>query len=91
MKKLYRFYYDYSDTCEFLSGLFIEEEEKLNKYIGKRLHFDLYGVDKIMSSIILDWEYLEEINVSDSVLEELDKKFNGYICGHNPLDYIDEW
>lgn len=91
MKKLYRFYYDYSDTCEFLSGIFIEEEEVVKKTIGKRVYFDLWGVDEIMCTFKLNWNHLEEINISDSALEELEKTFNGYICGHNPLDYISEY
>lgn len=55
------------------------------------VYFDLWGVDEIMCTFKLSWNHLEEINISDSTLEELENTFNGYICGHNPLDYIAEY
>lgn len=91
MKKLYRFSYKYCDTCEYISGLFIADEEVLNQCIGNRLFFDLSNVDIILGTVVLDWHLLEEFNVSDSTLDELQKTFGSCICGHNPLQYIAEW
>ena len=88
MKKLYKFYYDYSDSCEFLSGLFIESEDFLNKCMGKSLYFDIWDAPLELCQFRLDWSFIEEMQVSDSTIKELESKCGCTICGHNPLDYI---
>lgn len=88
MKKLYRFHYDYTDSCEFLSGLFVGEEEMTESCIGKKLYFDLGDIDNENSTITLDWSYIHEIEVLDSTINNLEEVCGEYICGHNPLDYI---
>lgn len=88
MKKLYRFYYDYSDYADFLSGMFIEEEEVVKSAYGKTLVFELGPDEEDFIEFEFYEYYLDEINISPEALKELDEKFNGYICGHNPLDYV---
>lgn len=88
MKKLYRFYYDYSMYSDFISGLFIEEEEVVNQSLGKTLLFKFGESTEEWIEFEFEDYYLTEIDISNSSLHELDKIFNGHLCGHNPLDYL---
>lgn len=88
MRKLYRFYYDYSDYADFISGMFIENEEVVKKALGKTLLFQFGPHEEDSVELIFEECYLDEIDISPEALKELDEKFNDYICGHNPLDYI---
>lgn len=88
MKKLYKFYYDYSDTCEFLSGLFIEEEEIIAQAVGKTLYFDLGNADEETCKFKLDWSYIQEVKLEASTLMDMEKACGLNVCGHNPMDYI---
>lgn len=86
MKKLYKFYYDTLDI-NFLSGMFIEDEEVINVAYGKTLFFDLDVLNRY--KIKFDESMIEEISVTSQVIKEFESLFKfGDICGHNPLDYI---
>ncbi len=88
MKKLYKFYYDYSNWADFISGMFIEEETVVNQALGKTLLFEFGPNKEDCIEIEFDELCLTEIDVSEEVLKELDKKLKGCLYGHNPLDYI---
>lgn len=88
MRKLYRFYYDYSDYADFISGMFIEDEEVVKNALGKALLFQFGPHEEDSIKFEFEEYHLDVIDISPEALKELDEKFNDYICGHNPLDYI---
>ena len=90
MKKLYNFCHDDSCWADYITGMFIEEEDTINAAIGKTLLFRFGPCDEEWIEIKFDECHLTEVDVSAATLEELDKIFNGHLCGHNPLDYIIE-
>lgn len=89
MKKLYEFYWDYSRHGE-LEGLFIAEEEDVDKLIGETVYFgevlgkhsEVFGdIDK--EDIIIKSE-------DQGLIRDLQEVFSGStLSGYNPLDYYE--
>ena len=89
MKKLYEFYWDYSRYGE-LEGLFIAEEEDVDKLIGETVYFgevlgkhsEVFGdIDK--EDIIIKSE-------DQGLIRDLQEVFSGStLSGYNPLDYYE--
>ena len=90
MKKLYRFEWDVG-RMGMVEGLFISEEEVVDRIIGNRIYFgeilgkhsEVYGT--------LDKEDLTVLSEDQEFIAKMIEVFDGLnICGYNPLEYTDE-
>lgn len=89
MIKLYKFRWNYNRLGD-VEGIFIEDEDIVNKHIGKEVYFgeilgehsEVYGT--------LDQVDLEVISDSQDVIKILKDVFkSNTISGYNPIQYID--
>ena len=89
MKKLYEFYWDYSRYGE-LEGLFIAEEEDVDKLIGETVYFgEVLGKhSEVFGSI--DKEDIIIKSEDQGLIRDLQEVFSGStLSGYNPLDYYE--
>jgi hypothetical protein len=87
MKRLYEFYWDCGRSGS-VEGVFIAEEETVNKAIGKEVSFgEILGKHSDVSGT-LDKDDLSVREVSQETLEEIEKIFGDTVSGYNPLEYI---
>lgn len=87
--KLYRFEWVFSRDGD-VSGLFIEDENKVESYIGKFVYFgEILGKHSDVRGT-LEKDDLIVIDVSEVVINELLEKTGKTISGYNPIDYIED-
>jgi len=90
MKKLYSFYWDYG-RMGGVEGLFIADESKVKKAIGKHVYFgEILGKHSEVDGKLESGDL--EVKSDD---QEFIKKFEeimgkNFSSGHNPLDYLEE-
>ena len=87
MKKLYRFHADFGRMGD-LTGIFVEDEEKIAKLTGTRVHFgEVLGKHSDIA-LVIKADHFEALTDDQTFIE----KFEGLRCqsGTNPLRYLEE-
>ncbi len=85
MKKLYQFYWD-CGRAGSVEGLFIAEEDFVNKHIGNSVYFgEILGKHSEVEGT-MDEDDLKIIDIPNNVVELLEEKLGKTISGYNPLE-----
>jgi hypothetical protein len=88
MERMYKFHWDggYGD----LEGLFIADESEVNKIIGKSIYFgDVLGKYSDVHGYLREKDF-KIIDINEQTIRMFKKLVGTNICGHNPLDYIED-
>lgn len=90
MKKLYNFFWDCGRAGD-LKGLFIADEEEINKLIGKEIYFgEVLGKHSEIFGILERDEVEVKSDDQEFISKLIDVLGDGTISGFNPLDYYEE-
>ena len=87
MLKLYKFQSDYG-RYGTLNGVFVEDEERVAKAIGKNVYFgEVLGKH---SEVVLDLEehHFEVMTEDQAFIHQFEKL--GLATGYNPFDYMED-
>ena len=90
MLKLYKFYWD-CGRAGSVEGLFVEDHEKVESMIGKRVYFgEILGKHSEVYGN-LDTEDLDIVSEDQEKIAWLVKTMGGKtISGHNPIETIED-
>ena len=89
MKAIVEFFWDCGRSGE-VSGLFICEEEDLNKIIGRDIYFgEILGKHSEVSGTISAEDFVIKSRDQDAV-DSVISIFGEHISGYNPFDYLPE-
>jgi len=90
MKAIVEFFWDFGRSGE-VSGLFICEEEDLNKIIGRDIYFgEILGKHSEVSGTISSEDFVIKSTDQDFISKFIEIMGDGTISGYNPFDYIEE-
>ena len=87
--KLYKFSESFG-RMGTLEGLFVEDEKNIDEAMGKRIYLGEVLGKHSEIEIELSFRNLKKVDLCESCVEELRKKFGHTISGTNPLSYMEE-
>lgn len=84
-KELYKFEVRLGDAT--ISGMFISTEEEVSDLYGKEIYFgNILGPESEVA-VKMENELFLKLDVSESVIDELEQNSGTSIVGYNPFDY----
>jgi hypothetical protein len=87
IKRLYKFYWDRRSMGN-VEGLFIEEEEVINKVIGQFVGFvEVLGKRSDICGYLKDDDF-KAIDLPSDTIKTLELKMGKVLSGYNPIEYI---
>ena len=88
MNKLYRLFLDFGRQGK-IESLFIAKREQVEDAIGQYINFgEVLGKNSDIFCF-LEWEDIEEIEVSEETITDLLNVFGDTVSGYNPLERIE--
>lgn len=85
-KELYKFEARMGDAT--ISGMFISTEEEVSDLYGKEIYFgNILGPESEVA-VRMEGELFLKLDVSESVIDELEQNCGTSVVGYNPFDYV---
>ena len=85
-KELYKFEVRVGEAT--ISGMFISTEEEVADLYGKEIYFgNILGPESEIA-VEMDSDFFLKLEVTDSVITELEQNCGASVVGYNPFDYV---